>query len=456
MWSRRKPQSWFTDSRGPRDRARRRFLRNAGLMTVAAPFVQMLAPRAQASQKKRMVLLFSGNGYPDQEWLNIRSENDFDFLRVTKPLERHRSESLFFKDLEMPVMHLSTFATVNHGLGQGVAYTGAPVLGQGWASGPSIDQLVAKTLEGSTPLTSIQVGSGVHDTNLYGVIAYADANKPLPPEQIPARAYANLFEPLLGRAGSNVESAQRVLERRKSVLDFVRSDICALSQELPAVDRARLERHCESLRDAERFVAASLEASREHLDACKPLSGLQTLRHSAERYQTALLQHFELVKLAFSCDLTRVVALQLGQASGSVVAMQANAENRHHHNASHWKTQDGIESYMRISAWYAKMVASFLDELKSVDEGGGNGTLLDNTVVSWATDVNEGEKHGTTNMPWALFGGKNLGLRGGRVVDVGKRTTNDLLLSLGHIMGRTELTYVGNREMTSGPITELG
>jgi len=435
--------------------SRRRFFLNTGLMTVAAPFVQSL--NAQAAPLPRMVLLFSGNGHKRGQWATRRSDTDFDLLRISKPLEPFRKETILFKALNNYAMRKCKYATTKHGLGSGIAFTGTGVVGNGWPTGASIDQAVAARIGGKSPIASLQLGSGCHDTNVYGRTSYAEGGKPLAPEQVPSVAYGNLFKPVLDRVGGGggavAAGVDKVLARNRSVLDFVRQDVCTLRAELGAEDRKRLEAHCEGLREVERTLSGALTAG-----AAPPASGqcavqgsLQSTKFNGGNYEQSVKDQIALTRLALSCRLTQVVSLQIGQAHGGVVASRVGVSGGHHH-LSHWRgSGSGEEPYIKISVWYAEMVALLLGALKGVDEGGGS-TLLDDTVLLWGSDVTDGEEHGEDDCPWAFFGGKNLGVKGGRMLDVGKRNTNDLLISMANLMGLADVKTFGHADLCAGPM----
>jgi hypothetical protein len=433
--------------------SRRRLLGNAALMTVAAPFVRSLNALAAEAPPPRLVTLFSGNGHRRGFWATRRSDTDFDLLRILQPLEKWKGDMVLFKGLNAYAMRRCRYATTKHGLGSGIAFTGVGVQSNGWPNDASVDQLVAGRLKGQTPLASLQLGAGCHDTNVYGRVSYAPGGKPLSPEQIPANAYATLFKPVLERGasgGGSAADAERLLARRKSVLDFVREDVCALRAELGSEDRKRLEVHCESFREVERGLSGAGAAPAD-AKVCAPPSALLATKPGGATYEQALKDHIGLTRLALQCRLTSVVSLQLGQAHGGITASRVAVSGGHHH-LSHWRGSGaGQEPYIKISVFYAQMVGHLLETLKAVEEPGG-GSLLDHTVLCWGTDVTDGEEHGEDDIPWAVFGGRRLGVKTGRMLDAGKKNQNDVLIALCHAMGLRDVKTVGLPDLCTGPL----
>lgn len=434
-------------------RTRRRFIADAALMTVAAPFVHALDARAETAPK-RLVLLFSGNGHRKGQWATRRTDNDFDLLRITAPLAPYKAQMILFEGLDMHATRRSTFNTVKHGLGSGSAFTGTGVMDDGWPNGPSIDQMLAAQIGNASPLRSLHLAAACYDTNVYGRVSYAAGSKPVVPEQVPQTAYSRLFAPLLERVGASSPDlvAQR-LARRQSVLDSVRTNVCNLAAAVGAEDRRKLEAHCEAIRNLESSLSKPVSTP-ANAAVCPKLQDLSRNSTNNETYEKNLTDHIALVRLALACRLTRVVTLQMGQASGAIVARETLSAVTHHHNASHWKTSGGgEEAYIRISTWYSKRVADLAKGLMDVKED--NGSLLDNTAVLWATDVNDGEEHGDEDVPWVVLGGKNLGLRGGRMLSVKGRHHNELLLSLAQRAGGSAIERIGPADLCPGPL-ELG
>jgi hypothetical protein len=131
--------------------------------------------------------------------------------------------------------------------------------------------------------------------------------------------------------------------------------------------------------------------------------------------------------------------------------------NGNHHGISHDFASSGanFEAYNRIQAWYAGRLAYFLGKLDSYTEG--DGTLLDNTLVLWATEIGESTQHDLRLMPYVFAGGAGGKIRTGRYLDFGttRRDNNQMLVSMAHAMGVEELTSFGDPSGASGPLPGL-
>jgi hypothetical protein len=237
----------------------------------------------------------------------------------------------------------------------------------------------------------------------------------------------------------------------------------------------------------------------------------------ADPYPYNVTAMSNILAMALACNLTRVASLQLSHALSPVtlswLSTTAAPQNMTHHLFSHqgpsYLGQLGSELYgttsnngnqpfanmynsggpqlANIDYWYATQVASFAATLYKTANPFGSGTLLDQTVICWGSELDMGAAHNHDDTPFLLIGGgggkvktggqlvgfpMNLGsppytFNGNRVngsqnvYSPGNRFHNDLLLTLGEIMG-VSLPMTGKSfgsaaaNLTcSGPITEV-
>jgi hypothetical protein len=80
-------------------------------------------------------------------------------------------------------------------------------------------------------------------------------------------------------------------------------------------------------------------------------------------------------------------------------------------------------------------------------------SMLDESVVFFGSELAHPPTHDKKNMPFMLAGGGG-GLKGGRFVDYGGKSHNDLLVSILNLFGDTRSTY-GHEQYCTGPIGGL-
>src|SRR5262249_46618257 len=129
-------------------------------------------------------------------------------------------------------------------------------------------------------------------------LSWASETLPLPPEPNP-RA---VFERLFGTGGKDAAAVQARIERRKSVLDFVREDAKDLTRDLGKTDRRKVEEYLAGVRRVEEQIQKYERFRAPEPGAVTPPPGIP------EDYPEHLALMYDLLALAFQTDSTRVVS----------------------------------------------------------------------------------------------------------------------------------------------------
>jgi hypothetical protein len=91
-----------------------------------------------------------------------------------------------------------------------------------------------------------------------------------------------------------------------------------------------------------------------------------------------------------------------------------------------------------INKWYCEQLAYLARRLDETPEPGGEGSLLDNTLIVWTNELGKGNSHTLNNIPFVLVG-NGLDFRMGAFDQVPRRwPTTGSLLSLAHGMGHAD------------------
>ncbi len=123
-----------------------------------------------------------------------------------------------------------------------------------------------------------------------------------------------------------------------------------------------------------------------------------------DQYAQAGQLQMDLAAAALACDQTRILTFQWSYSESEHLFSFLNNISGNHHAISHDFSASGVnyDAYNAIQTWYAQQVAYFLAKLDSYQEG--DRTLLDNTLVLWATEIGESTQHDLTMMPYVLAG----------------------------------------------------
>ncbi len=150
-----------------------------------------------------------------------------------------------------------------------------------------------------------------------------------------------------------------------------------------------------------------------------------------------------MMALAFRADITRVATL-LGardltgrsyQYPKSDLFPNGGTSVSFHGGSHHQDDPAQMRRYAELNRYHVATMAYLAEKLKETPDV--NGTLLDNTVILFGTNMGNSNQHHHYDVPHILVGGKNLGLQGGRHLAYARKTTptGNLLLSVMDLYG---------------------
>jgi len=456
--------------------ARRSFLTGLGAALAALPFVPLLDPEAEALAAEfpnRFLVFCTTTGMTGRYPNNFKpsgGETGFTLSPILQPLAGGYSEH------GLPIEDLSSDVIITQGIdmeaaydspsvgghprGMGVLLTATPIMEgtlfdgggsetAGWAGGISVDQFIAEAIGMDTAFSSLELGvdnfGGVE--HLRYVLSYKGKANPLPVESDPYKAFDRIF----GDFVSDDPAALAILKkRRQSVIDLVRAELEGVNGRLGAADRHKLDAHLDAIRSIEKRLAAGIGAG------CEPpvFDGGVDPKSDNELPDIGRMQ-MDLLVAALACDVTRVGSIMWGPApygsKFSFLPEMLGVDGMHplsHAAAGDTGAQNQLEA---IARFYARQFAYLLQKLKSIPEG--TGTMLDNTVVLWCSEVSAPNTHSHRNMPFVI-GGSGGYFDTGRFLQYSGEPHNKLFVSICHAMGMTNTTF-GDPKYGSGPLSGL-
>ena len=166
-------------------------------------------------------------------------------------------------------------------------------------------------------------------------------------------------------------------------LDLARAEYDALAPQLGPADRAQLQTHFDLVRDLETRLAGMASA------VCDiPDPGFAKL---PEDYNAEFEVMVELVRVALSCDLTRVVSLSMGDIPARDFGWESYLSGDVHFDFAHriHEDPDARQAMIDYNRFHAAQLAHLLDALASTPDVDGR-SLLDNTLVVWGNELGDG------------------------------------------------------------------
>ncbi|MEO8903897.1 MAG: DUF1552 domain-containing protein [Polyangiaceae bacterium] len=464
--------------------SRRAVIRGAGSIAIALPWLEIMLPErpAHAASASRpanhFLAVFQPGGTVRSDakgvdkWAPTGTETSFTLSPILAPLAPIQKKLLIVDGPDM----LSAVGE-QHQAGIIAFLTGSTQASNngtlGYATGPSIDQVIAKKLYNKdlNKKKSIQLAVRWATGKSHGSLSPincvnfdADNNSPIGPVVDPQVAWKDLFGSL-GTDSSGQAAAAAALKRKQSILDFVDKRYTTLAGRLGAADKLRLQEHLSKIRDLE----SSLQAVTTTSSTCSQVPAVSTSDynpHPAFSDDGSVVDGstdaaipkvgkfmMDMMVMSFACNIAPVGTLQWSDTEAKHTFPWLNLNRGQHH---HFYQHDGgfqPAECEAIGTWYSTQHLYLLQALDKVVIG--DHTLLDETVVFFGSELQEPPTHKKGNMPFFLGGGGGLNTgTGGRWIKKKGESHNDLLVSILNLFGDPRTTF-GTAQYCKGPMTGI-
>jgi hypothetical protein len=409
-------------ARGPRPAVRpslsRRALLGGATTLLALPFLESIdarKARAQDARPLRLMAFYIPCGIHMPAWTPATAGADWELTPILAPLA----------DVKEDVLVLTGIANLparpdgpgDHAAGTGTFLTCRHVFkteGTGISNGISMDQVAAATLGQTTRIASLQLGidggDAVGDCDSGYSCAYArniswaSETQPLPKSTNPEVVWDLLFSGF----DPDASAAERAKEKlyRTSILDTVKGQATTLNGKLGTSDRAKLDEYLTGIRELEEKIQA-IDTAPACSASDRPPGGLPLPEHVQ-----AML---DLTVLAMQCDASRVVSFMLGNAGSNRSYPFLEVPEGHHELSHHQDNPTNFEKLTIIDTWEVEQLAYLLGRMKATPDGEGQ-TLLDNSLVFFSSEIEDGNSHAHVNLPVIVAGSAGGAINPGRHV----------------------------------------
>ena len=401
---------------------RRRFLRGTG-WALALPLFESFSGvktlgQGKAHPPRRLACFYFPDGVPmprpddpahqDWAWFPHGQGRDYALTQCMKPLEGLREDFTILSGLSHPA------GRNVHGHNNADMFLTGAATGTGdmdYHNTLSLDQLYAEKVGDQTRHASLVLSTegGTGTARGAHTLSFNRQGRAIPAENRPKRIFDGLFV-------KNSAQAAQQLAHSQSALDDLLEDARQLRSRLPSGDQARLEEYLQSVREAELRVQKARQwmntplpsVQRDHLD----------LEVSPDQPRAYLRNMFELIALAFQTDSTRVATYQIGRENGVGISdrlSQAIGFPAAHQLSHETKQPDGWKNFALYCQFLHEELARFIQRLKNTPEPGGQGALLDHSLVLFGSASSA--FHLSRNYPLILAGGRGLGVSHGQYLN---------------------------------------
>ncbi|GHB94093.1 DUF1552 domain-containing protein [Cerasicoccus arenae] len=410
---------------------RRTFLRGMGSV-IALPMLFSLPARllanttapatpfgcTPAGNPLRVGFIYHPNGVIHENWFPASAGALKQLPPTLEPLSELREHVQVLSGLKHDNANGNGDGAGDHARANATFLTGAQARktgGEDIMAGTSIDQVLARKMEGVTPLPSLELScssrrktgscdSGYSCAYQYN-LSWRTPNSPNMPEVNPRMAFERLF------GANNAQERHLVAQRwarRQSVLDGVRDDTRRLYRQVSVDERGKLEAYLEAVRSVESRIQTNLDAPRPPEDYDAPVGVPPD--HSA--YLDAM---FDLLALAYSTDSTRVATLMLAHDGSDQTFPEIDVRGSHHQLSHHENDAEKIENLKRIDRFYMEAYSRFLTKLANTPDGESS-KLIDSCLLVYGGGISDGNRHNHDNLPVLLAGSGGGQIKGGQHV----------------------------------------
>jgi len=405
--------------------SRRTLLKGAGV-SLALPLLDAMIPAATALQqtaaarKLRMGFFYiphgaimsnTSFGAAMDKWTPSGAGTDFKLGPIMKSLEPYKKYVTSFGNLENKAMvggvHSRAPATWLSGVKPDDKAPGAKM-------SITLDQAVAGRISQGTTLPSLELASettiqsaacGGARCYYSSTLSFRDATSPLPMEFNPRKVFIQLFG-----EGDNAAERDAISKQTTSLLDRINERTRALQRDLDPSDRSVLDSYLDTVREIERRIERA--SQRDLSDIQLPTAPIGAL----DGFDDQVKLFFDLIALAYRADLTRVVSYMMASEGTARTYNHIGIPEAFHPISHHANNPVLIEKLARIQTWHMDRFAEFLGKLAAVPDG--EGTLFDNSMFLYGSNMSNSDKHNGNPLPTILVGGGAGKLTGGRHLEL--------------------------------------
>jgi hypothetical protein len=392
---------------------RRTFLRGLGA-TVALPLLDAMVPAFASSVKQapRLGFVYVPHGMVMNRFTPDKVGAGFELKDIAKALEPYRDKL----NIVSRMHHRAADSTAVHSLSPTTWLSGVrpkPTQGVDAFAGITADQIAAQAIGQDTLLPSMEIATEDHSGLIgacdrdYGCIymntlSWRTPTTPMPMEINPRK----VFERMFGQ-GDSIEARLKRRNEDRSILDAVTGQATALQRDLGSHDREKLDNYLEGVREIERRLSRAESQLAQNADLVIPQAPAGIPFEYADHVRTM----FDLLALAYQADITRVFTFMMAREVSNITYTQVGVMEGHHAVSHHQNRPEKLEWCARVQAYHIGLFAEFLKKLDDTPDG--DGSLLDNSMLLYGSNMSNSNAHDHYPLPAVTVGGGRGRLKGG-------------------------------------------
>lgn len=379
--------------------SRRTILRGLGV-GLSLPFLDAMMPavgkaatraRDEAARQPRFFGICNNLGLLPEKFFPEVGGRDYALSPYLETLKDFRNDFTVFSGVWHP--------DVDGGHPADICFlTAAPHPGSGgFRNTISLDQYIAERQGHLTRFPSLTLGVNVKQGQRS--LSWTGGGVLIPCEEKASSVYKQLF---LQGTEEEVQRQIQKLQLGESIMDAVADQTKKLSKTLGNRDREKLDQYLTGVRDFEQ----RLVASKEWENRPKPTapSPMPLDPQDPKAYMEKVRLMYDIAKIAFETDSTRCVTLMLDSVNSPAIEVEGAEITDGYHNLSHHgKKAEKIAQLEAIDQWHMRLLHELFGKLQNTKEQ--EGTLFEQTMVLYGSNLGNANTHVTTNLPVLLAGG---------------------------------------------------
>ena len=358
--------------------SRKEFLKFGAALPLAMNSLNLGAASNNKQAPKRIIFVNSSLGFYEPYFFP-KKQGDLSTSNYLKGI-RTKEKVTVFQNLFHPGMETSNHDSEKSFL------TGTPnPESSNFVNGISLDQVLVKEMGDVTRFPFLNFS--IYDRG-WGC-SWNDRGSAIPPMHNEEKIFEMLFKE------EDLKSKKQQLRNDQNILDCLRRDLLQLKKRNS--NQFKLDHY--------NSVISELEVRLNHekfwLETKKPRVKNSLSEDNEFKFSNKIRNLFELSKLAFQTDSTRVITFSMDWIYGAIKV--PGTTGGWHTLSHHGGRKDVIEKLSRIETDTLKHFENFLFELDQIKEG--DRTLLDNTTVVMGSNFGDSSNHTCNNLPMIVAGG---------------------------------------------------
>ncbi|MDT8398192.1 MAG: DUF1552 domain-containing protein [Pseudomonadales bacterium] len=428
--------------------SRRTVLRGLG-SSVALPLLDAMIPastawaQTAAKPQTRLGFVFFPHGAVMERWMPASTGTDFEMSEILAPIAKFRNKMTIVSGLR----NKPAESNDPHGIIAGTwLRCVAPKDVSDPTKGTTADQIAAKYMGQGTAFPSLELATPTggpcaagYSCSFGSTLSFRSPTQALPMENNPRKVFFQLFG-----QGDNAQERAAIVDETGSILDSIMAETASMQKKLGPQDRVMVDNYLQSVREIERRVQKIKTQDLTGIEIPPAPVGIP------DNFEQHLKIMYDLIALAYQANLTNVASFMMEKEVSMRTYTNIGISEAFHPLSHHGEEPEKKAKLAKVQTYHTQVFNYFLQKLDAMPEG--NGSVLDNSIILYGSNMSNSNKHNNDPLPNAVFGLGGGTLKGGQHLLYPQDTPHaNLLLTMLNRAGIPETSFGDS----TGVLTEV-